>query len=745
MANSSPPQSPLQVTVSSPSRPQGGSLKGPMMSPPMTPPTPQIGVLVYTGSPSPTRASSVQRQTSGPPSPSQVETCVVTAPLVRPPAAQPGPLPPLQQLLADGRAAQVAPAVPQPLPQTLLVSTLSPAPHQAQQKVPTPPHPCSLPQTHIVHAATTPGSTISISGGSVRGQRNAGAVPASSSTTSALGSSAMAPRGRPSSTGAHRSAAFPGVSVLGRTNTQPQLGNVGSANQTRSVIVGHTTHRYGAATTSRASSRHGSRGGTPDSQRALRAGGRIASRASSNTSRVTSSSPVASRMSSRVSSPRGLTPRRGDAVATPQRASLNPIWTDLLARVEKWRYPSGEQRSQVDHHPPDPVRTRKVCQVLTSVVNQVQDEALRRVLTVLTEELFHSTFRDYTFTYDPREDAGQSSPRTCTSSPGSQHRRTASPPRRAPMPLLSQDLVQAAVPYFAVVQSLRDAAKDAIMKRLELEAKVSSEAGDAASEAKKRASEKMNKTAGEELSLREELRHARLLADTYQARALTLERSRLEMDEEVARYRHERQKDEIRRQKTDMEIRRLRAEVEAARAERVWYAETKSAAGAKEIAQQALRSPRSSPKTTDTRSRRRRKSSDAPEAGDGIGGSSPREEDELSCTWSGARPSRRLSSASTAMPGSATLGSSDLAGGTQSQRSSGGSRQGSAPTLSGPRPILVAPSNKGRSSLKSEDLKVSGSRVISVTSKATPKASPKTPTRSNSLNKSSPRGATIRG
>jgi len=136
------------------------------------------------------------------------------------------------------------------------------------------------------------------------------------------------------------------------------------------------------------------------------------------------------------------------------------------------------------------------------------------------------------------------------------------------------------------------------MRRLELEAKISNDAQDA-TEAKIRPAaaatptERVNRSAAEELQLREELRHARLLADTYQARTLELERLRLEMDEEVARMRHEREKEEMQKQRTNNEVRRLRAEVDAARAERAWHAESKRTGVVRDAAEQALRSPRS--------------------------------------------------------------------------------------------------------------------------------------------------------
>jgi len=277
------------------------------------------------------------------------------------------------------------------------------------------------------------------------------------------------------------------------------------------------------------------------------------------------------------------------ATQTSQSFVFTDTWRDLLDHIEKWR---GDGQKSA----PDPGRIRRVCQVLASVVNQVTDEPLRRVLTVLSEELYHGVFRDYAFVYDPRQDSSQVLDKS-ESLPGRQKRDRGSSPRRSQMPRLSEETITSAVPYFAVVQSLRDAAKDAIMRRLELEAKMSSNAQDVSHASVHRsvvatATEKVNQ-ATSELQLREELRHARLLAETYQARTLELERLRLDMDEEVSRMRHEREKDEMTRQKVDNEVRRLRADVDAARAERAWHAETKRTGVVRDAAEQALRSPRS--------------------------------------------------------------------------------------------------------------------------------------------------------
>jgi len=274
--------------------------------------------------------------------------------------------------------------------------------------------------------------------------------------------------------------------------------------------------------------------------------------------------------------------------------------------------------------PPDPALTRHACQALANVVNRMPDDTLRRVFIVLTEELFNAIFRDYVFAYDPREDTlpSQAPPQAAAF-------------QRAP-PRLSEETLASAVPYSAVVQSLRDAAKDAIMRRLELEAKsscmplavpeasVRARSRDTAALADAhdvnrssfetfRAVEDVSQgytspvfmqipgaadaqtmsrqvsfptadeqkglgparsstnglCAREEVQLREELRHARLLADTYQARVLELERVRIELEEEVQRVRQERDRTDAVQQKLASEVRRLRAEADSTRAARV--------------------------------------------------------------------------------------------------------------------------------------------------------------------------------
>lgn len=233
--------------------------------------------------------------------------------------------------------------------------------------------------------------------------------------------------------------------------------------------------------------------------------------------------------------------------------------------------------------------------MLAGVVNRLPDDLLRRVLVVLAEELFNSIFRDYGFAYDPRDEMWP--PEGCGIRPGAPGRAASHQPPRPPR--LCEESLANAVPYSAVVQSLRDAAKDAIMRRLELEARCScmvhASNGDerealpqletpatadnaststvasraAPSPTHARSSEGLR--AGEEVQLREELRHARVLADTYQARTLELERERIELEEEVRRTRSERERDDARRQKLSEEVRRLRAETDTARASRGTY------------------------------------------------------------------------------------------------------------------------------------------------------------------------------
>jgi len=209
---------------------------------------------------------------------------------------------------------------------------------------------------------------------------------------------------------------------------------------------------------------------------------------------------------------------------------LYNTWSELLDLCNRTRRIGCE--SPKEPWPPDPGHIRQACHTLIEVVNNLPDDMLRRVLTVLVEELFSAIFRDYNFTYDPRE--GDVLPHPSRQSSGRGH--TTRPP------LLSAENIMNAVPYFAVVQSLRDAAKDAIMRRLELEAKISSgvlqmEDTDSMQGSPNRGQEEGSTAAIQEVRLREELRHAKLLAETYQSRTIELERDREEMEDEIRRRR----------------------------------------------------------------------------------------------------------------------------------------------------------------------------------------------------------------
>lgn len=277
-------------------------------------------------------------------------------------------------------------------------------------------------------------------------------------------------------------------------------------------------------------------------------------------------------------------------------------WPELIDLVDRWRGPkvvsnasstgastSSDPAKANEHVPPDPGRTRRACQILAGVVNSLPNDMLRQTLAVISEELFNAIFRDYRFVYDPRD-----APRT---------------------PRLCEDSLMNAVPYSAVVQSLRDAAKDAIMRRLELEARccvsnsasaagVDSQAGAADSSTAPDNSASANTvgsvggstigasavvrpantppqgprtSAMEEVQLREELRHARLLADSYQSRTLELERMRIELEEQVRRSAQDREKEDARRQKLTEEVRRLRKEADSVRAMKAAYEAERSA------------------------------------------------------------------------------------------------------------------------------------------------------------------------
>lgn len=231
-----------------------------------------------------------------------------------------------------------------------------------------------------------------------------------------------------------------------------------------------------------------------------------------------------------------------EVVATSQ---ANPVfqaaWAELREHVES-RHCRDPQRRE-DGSNPDASRLRRVSQILVNIVNQIQEPTLRRVLIVLSEELFSAAFRDYKCSYDPWKEALQADP----------HKG-----RGTALPALPEDQLATAVPYFSVVQSLRDTAKDAIVRRLELEAKATEAESNVDEEGKGR-------RAVEEVRLREELRHARLLADTYQARTLELEKVRIDLEDQVRRNRSERDKDDLRSQKLNNEVKRLRADADVAK------------------------------------------------------------------------------------------------------------------------------------------------------------------------------------
>ncbi|CAE8602951.1 unnamed protein product, partial [Polarella glacialis] len=89
--------------------------------------------------------------------------------------------------------------------------------------------------------------------------------------------------------------------------------------------------------------------------------------------------------------------------------------------------------------------------------------------------------------------------------------------------------------------------------------------------------ERQGRRAVEEVRLREELRHARLLADTYQSRTLELEKIRMELEDQVRSCKTTQEKEELQRQKLSNEVNRLRAERETAKAAKVAYEAEKSA------------------------------------------------------------------------------------------------------------------------------------------------------------------------
>jgi len=221
--------------------------------------------------------------------------------------------------------------------------------------------------------------------------------------------------------------------------------------------------------------------------------------------------------------------------------------------------------------------------MFATIINQLPDDTFRRCLTVIAEEMFFGIFRDYLFMYDPKNaeakgsSTGSRGPRSpMAGSPGGLLSSTLG---QLPTGQLNEERVASGVPYFAVVQSLREAAKDAIMRRLELEAQLACEKQTAASLAAEAAEEKEDASVEdpsllgkvqegvdvdeEETSaqLRTSLRNARRLVQTYQARTLELERTRLDMEEEVSRSSKEREKEELLRLELEKEVRKLRGQL----------------------------------------------------------------------------------------------------------------------------------------------------------------------------------------
>lgn len=293
--------------------------------------------------------------------------------------------------------------------------------------------------------------------------------------------------------------------------------------------------------------------------------GSTAAPAKANSSRNTS--PPLRPGARLVASPRGI---RRNATPTQQAVQLGQsvqrnagvsdsvleaAWAELREHVAESR-PNRDTRERTeDECHPDPDRLRRTCQVLVRVVNQIKEPKLRRVMAVLCEEVFGACFRDYSWSYDPRQvSAGQQGCQMASS-----------------LPVLSEEQLVNVVPYFAVVRSLRETAKDAIVRRLELEAKVTQSPG---------GSELKGRRAIEEVRLQEELRHSRLLADTYQSRTLELEKTRIELEDQVRGLRSDRDKDDLTKQKLSNEVKRLRADADAVKAAKASWEAGKAASKA---------------------------------------------------------------------------------------------------------------------------------------------------------------------
>ncbi|CAE7363398.1 YPL264C, partial [Symbiodinium pilosum] len=152
-------------------------------------------------------------------------------------------------------------------------------------------------------------------------------------------------------------------------------------------------------------------------------------------------------------------------------------------------------------------------------------------------ELLAASFKDFIRTYEPKKETMRQS--------------------RGRFPRIAEEQLTGLVPYFSVVQNLRDTAKEAILRKIELEAKASDTAADLSQSEERRALD--------EVRLKEELRHARLLADTLQARTIELEKTRMGLEEQVRRGKLERDKEELAKKRLGNEVRRLRADAEMAR------------------------------------------------------------------------------------------------------------------------------------------------------------------------------------
>lgn len=232
-----------------------------------------------------------------------------------------------------------------------------------------------------------------------------------------------------------------------------------------------------------------------------------------------------------------VTTPRSCAAATPEiRQSADPtkalgaVLQDAWAQLSMLAYDDSART-------PDPQRLRQVCKVLLSVVNQMEDPMQRRVFLVLIEELFLVSFKDYARLYDP-------------------HLKASNGPQT--LPRISEEQLSNLVPFFSVAQNLRETAKDAILRKLELEAKVSGTVMDQATMEERQVIE--------EVKLKEELRHARLLADTFQARTVELEKVRIDLEEQLRQSQLERSKEDLQRRKLTNEVKRLRADAEVAKA-----------------------------------------------------------------------------------------------------------------------------------------------------------------------------------